>query len=72
MAEYAITRDVVDAAVRSCTERATREGITGKAVTPYLLSCLAERTAGATLEANAALLVSNAGLAAEVAAALVT
>jgi pseudouridine-5'-phosphate glycosidase len=38
-------------------------------VTPYLLSCLSERTDGESLEANLALLESNARLAGEVAAA---
>ena len=32
-------------------------------MTPFLLSCLAERTGGASLEANLALLESNARLA---------
>ncbi len=54
-------------AVRECQESAAREGVRGKDVTPFLLSCLAERTGGASLEANLALLESNAGLAAEVA-----
>jgi pseudouridine-5'-phosphate glycosidase len=44
--------------------------VRGKALTPFLLSCLAEETGGASLEANLALLESNASLAAGVAAAL--
>jgi pseudouridine-5'-phosphate glycosidase len=46
--------------------------VRGKALTPFLLSCVAERTAGASLEANLALLESNARLAGEVAAAAVS
>jgi pseudouridine-5'-phosphate glycosidase len=57
-------------AVRCAEVRAEREGVRGKAVTPFLLSALAEETGGASLEANLALLGSNAGLAAEVAVAL--
>lgn len=57
-------------AVRRCEERAEREGLRGKLVTPFLLSALAEETGGASLEANVALLESNAALAAEVAVAL--
>jgi pseudouridine-5'-phosphate glycosidase len=38
-------------------------------VTPFLLSCLAERTGGRSLEANLSLLESNARLAGEVASA---
>jgi pseudouridine-5'-phosphate glycosidase len=47
-----------------------RDGVTGKALTPYLLACLAEVTGGRSVEANLALLESNAALAAEVAVAL--
>ncbi len=53
---------------RACEERAERDGIRGKDLTPFLLSCLAEQTNGASLEANLALLESNASLAADVAA----
>lgn len=67
---HALDREVVDAAVRACEDRAKGEGVRGKDVTPFLLSCLAEWTGGASLEANLALLESNAALAAEVAAAL--
>jgi pseudouridine-5'-phosphate glycosidase len=59
-------------AVRDCELAATREGVRGKALTPYLLSCLAERTGGASLRANLALLESNARLAGEVAVAAAT
>ena len=55
-------------------ERATGEaeaaGVTGKAVTPFLLSRLVDLTGGASLEANVALVRSNAALAAEIAVAL--
>ena len=57
-------------AVRRGEARAGREGVRGKALTPFLLSALAEETAGVSLEANLALLASNAGLAAGVAVAL--
>lgn len=66
----ALDRDVVADAVRACEEQAVSQGVRGKDVTPFLLSCLAERTGGESLQANLALLESNAGLAAEVAAAL--
>lgn len=59
----------VERAVRRAEERAAREGVRGKALTPFLLSALAEETGGASLEANLALLESNARLAAEVASA---
>jgi len=43
------------------------QGIRGKAVTPFLLSELEKLTAGKTLEANRALLVNNASIAASIA-----
>jgi pseudouridylate synthase len=69
-AEHAMDAAEVAAAARACEERAEREGVRGKDVTPFLLGCMAERTFGASLEANLALLESNASLAAEVAVAL--
>ena len=49
---------------------ATAQGITGKAVTPFLLQRLFELTQGRTLEANIALVLNNARLAARIATAL--
>jgi pseudouridylate synthase len=66
----ALDRDAVADAVRACEEAAMSRGVRGRDVTPFLLSCLAERTGGQSLRANLALLESNAGLAAEVASAL--
>ena len=66
---FAMDAGVVEDAVRACERIAEREGVRGKAVTPFLLSCLSERTDGESLEANLALLESNARLAGEVAAA---
>jgi pseudouridine-5'-phosphate glycosidase len=59
----------VDAAVREAERRAGREGIHGKARTPYLLSTLAELTGGRSLRANLDLLEDNARVAGEIAAA---
>ena len=66
---FAMDGGVVEDAVRACERIAEREGVRGKAVTPFLLSCLSERTDGESLEANLALLESNARLAGEVATA---
>lgn len=68
--DLAVDTAVLADAVRVCEEAAVSRGVRGKDVTPFLLSCLAERTGGQSLRANLGLLVSNAGLAAEVAAAL--
>ena len=49
---------------------AAAAGISGKAVTPFLLSRIAARTAGRALRANIALLQNNAGIAGQIARAL--
>jgi len=56
---------IIDRACGTAEER----GIHGDALTPFLLASLAEATEGRTLRANAALLVSNALLAAKIALA---
>lgn len=65
--DAALSEDEVAGAVARCAERARAEGIAGKALTPFLLACLAEETGGRSLEANLALLEDNAALAARVA-----
>ena len=45
-------------------------GVSGKAVTPFVLDAIRERTGGRSLRANLALLKNNARLAAEIATAL--
>jgi pseudouridylate synthase len=67
--EAALPAGRVEEAVGRCVDRAG--GVTGKAVTPHLLACLAEETGGDSLRANVALLGSNAGLAARIATHLV-
>ena len=67
--DHALDAAAVADAVTECERRANREGVCGKAVTPFLLRCLAEVTRGASLEANLALLRSNATLAAQIAVA---
>jgi pseudouridine-5'-phosphate glycosidase len=49
---------------------AARDGISGKAVTPYLLARILELTGGASLRTNIALVENNARLAARIAGAL--
>lgn len=61
--------EVLGATVRA-EARMEAEGIQGKAVTPFLLSALAEETGGRSLESNLDLLEANAHLAAEIAVAL--
>jgi len=69
-AEAALPREAVDDAIERSLAAAREQGIAGKAVTPFLLARLAGETAGRTLAANRALVVSNAAVAARVAGAL--
>ena len=57
---------VIDAAVA----QAEAEGVSGKEVTPFLLARVLDATGGRSLEANVALVESNARLAARIALAL--
>jgi pseudouridine-5'-phosphate glycosidase len=59
----------VASAVARAEERAVHAGVGGRARTPYLLAALADITGGRSLDANLALLASNAALAGDVASA---
>ena len=59
----------VEPLIEQALAEAGRKGVTGQAVTPFLLSFLHEQSGGRTLEANRRLVADNAGLAAEVAVA---
>jgi pseudouridine-5'-phosphate glycosidase len=65
---FALDPDEVAAATRRAEERAEAGGVRGRDLTPFLLTAIAEETDGRSLEANLALLESNARLAGEVAA----
>lgn len=67
--EVALAPAEFDAALSWAEDEAKRQGIRGKAVTPFLLAKFAERTDGRTLAVNRALVVANARLAAQVALA---
>jgi pseudouridine-5'-phosphate glycosidase len=68
--DVAIPKDEFDAWLEVAEAEALKTGVTGPRLTPFLLSRLAELSSGRTLKANRALIVANACLAAEVAAAL--
>jgi pseudouridine-5'-phosphate glycosidase len=68
--DLALEADVVERALAEALAQAERQGISGAAVTPFLLSAIAESTAGESVEANLALLEYNARVAAEIAQAL--
>jgi pseudouridylate synthase len=62
--------DDVEPLIEQALRDARDRGVSGKDVTPFVLSWLHERSGGRTLAANRALVVANAGLAAEIALAL--
>jgi len=66
-AEAALPREMIEEGVLRALESAEREGISGSAVTPYLLARMKDLTEGRSLETNLALLKSNARLAAQIA-----
>jgi pseudouridine-5'-phosphate glycosidase len=67
-----IARDRLAPLIARAQADAEAAGITGKAVTPYLLQRLYELTDGASLEANIALVLNNARLGAAIAAEIAT
>ena len=66
--ESAILNDVLNDSLA----QASRENITGRELTPFLLARMSERSQGATLRANITLLENNAKVAAQIAGALVS
>ncbi len=65
-----IPRAQIEALIDQAVKEAVTRGITGKAVTPYLLGRMLELTGGRSLTTNMALVKNNAMLAAEIAKAL--
>lgn len=68
--DSALDPATAEAAIEAAVTSAEAAGITGRAVTPYLLARVAEQTGGDSIAANRALLIANATLAAEIAVAL--
>ncbi len=62
--------DDVEPLIADALEQAAADGVSGGAVTPFVLSFLHTRSGGRTLAANRELVVANAGLAAEIACAV--
>jgi pseudouridine-5'-phosphate glycosidase len=60
----------VEAMLFEALKAGKEKGIKGKEVTPFLLAQLSERSQGATLKANIALLENNARVASEIATSL--
>jgi pseudouridine-5'-phosphate glycosidase len=70
--EAEIPSEMLSPLIIEATAAAAAQHVTGKDVTPFLLQWLFERTQGRTLQANIALVLNNARLAAQIARALVT
>ena len=68
--EYASPAEEISGAIDAALSEAERRDISGKALTPFLLSRIGELTEGESLRTNIALAENNASLAGEIAAAL--
>ena len=68
--EDALPEDEVERLIAESLRQAAEQGVHGQAVTPFLLEAVNQRSQGATLRANKALLRGNARLAAQLAVAL--
>ena len=67
--QYAMDFDVINKAIDEAIADSVRDGIKGKATTPYLLAKVKELTGGDSLASNIQLVYNNAALAAKTAAA---
>ena len=68
-ADQALPAEEAERAIRQATEEAEARGVSGGAVTPFVLDRVAELTEGRAVAANCALYLNNARFAAELAVA---
>jgi len=68
--EYEMPRAVISQAIEDALADARRQGVTGKDVTPFLLSAVVRLTGGESLKSNIQLVYNNVRLAAHIAACL--
>ena len=68
--QYAMPKDVIDAAINQALAEAKEQGVKGKATTPFLLARVCELTGGESLKSNIKLVLNNVALGAQIAAAL--
>lgn len=66
---FAMEEATIQKAIDQALKEAEEKGVTGKAITPYLLDAIKTITKGKSLEANLALMKHNARVAAEIAVA---
>ncbi len=65
--EYELDKSAIDFAIEKALAEANKQGIKGKAVTPFLLKTIVELTDGESLESNIKLVLNNAVLGAKIA-----
>lgn len=65
--EFAMDQKTIDDAINKALEMMNKEGIKGKACTPFLLKTIVELTGGDSLESNIKLVLNNALVGAEIA-----
>ena len=66
-AEKAVAPEIINDHIYNALAEAEKQNIKGKLVTPFLLKYIADRSQGESLEANIALIMANAKLAARIA-----
>lgn len=66
-AEHEATGDVIDKAIEQALDEASRDKVSGRDITPYILKRVVELTGGESLIANTALIKNNAKTAAKIA-----
>jgi len=64
--QYEIPADVIEPMIKLTLNQAQQKGVTGKAITPFLLNYLASYSQGETVSANLALLENNVRLGCEI------
>lgn len=69
--EHEIARDIMEKTIKQAIDDANDAGVSGKAVTPWLLGHIVKLTNGSSLVTNQALIKHNASLAARIAIAAV-
>lgn len=68
--EYSLDHEFIDQVIGDAVQAAQQQGVSGKNITPFLLSEITKRTEGKSLEANLELVYNNALVGGQIAAAL--
>ncbi len=68
--EYSLDHEFIDQVIEGAVQAAQEQGVSGKNITPFLLSEITKRTEGKSLEANLHLVYNNALVGGQIAAAL--